>query len=103
MNCVLKPINDMYFKDVHSLYNNINVIKEKYFNLDNDYKTIYKWFFFNQLSLLCDYKNNPIKSILWEYINDICDYATLENSYFQFIQFQKKRNEQCKNKKRPRN
>lgn len=80
-NGVLKPLEDMYFVDAKSLYNKIDYIKIKYILLDRDYREIYKWFFFKQLCLLKDYKDNPIKSNLWGYVVGKIDRNILDLSY----------------------
>lgn len=89
-NKLLEPINDMLFLTPNDLYNKIDDIKQRYYELDKDYKNIYKWFFFYQLCLLKDTKDNPVKSNLWSYINGVISKDTLNLSYFQFVRCQKK-------------
>lgn len=87
---ILKPLEELYFIDVHELYESIEYIKSRYMMLPIDYKTIYKWFFFQQLCLLKEFKINPIKTIMWEYINGKCSKKTMENSYKMWCEYQGK-------------
>lgn len=88
MNNVLIPIKKMFFSDVNDCFNKIDYIKSCFKQLDDEYKMIYKWYFFNQLCLVKDYKNCPIKSMFWEYICDLCDFDTINLYYEQFVDYQ---------------
>lgn len=89
-NKILLELNGLYFLTPNELYNKIDDIKEQYHNLDKEYKDIYKWFFFYQLCLLKDTKDNPIKSNFWNYINGVITKDVLNISYFYFVSCQKK-------------
>jgi hypothetical protein len=87
---LLKPLENMYFIDIKELYNNIEYIKSQYNQLSLEYKTIYKWYFFQQLCLIREFKINPIKTIMWEYINECCDRSMVDISYQEWCNFQVK-------------
>lgn len=87
---LLKPLESLFFVDIKELHNNIDYIKSHYNELPLDYKTIYKWYFFQQLCLIRQFKYNPIKTIMWEYINNCCDRSTMEYSYEEWCNFQVK-------------
>ena len=88
MNNILSPVKDMFFKDVNDCFNKLEFIKSSFNKLNSEYKMIYKWYFFNQLCLVKDYQKCPIKSYLWEYICDLCEFADVSLCYEQFVLYQ---------------
>lgn len=60
-------VQNIMFKNVDDLYLRREKIRKEYLLLDYSTKQIYKWFFYYQLCML----RNPLKRLLWEYINEI--------------------------------
>lgn len=81
----LERIKDIRFTEVDEFYKRKDEIKEKYQELDNETKEIYKWYFYFQLCLL----KNPLKEMLWTFLNMNCDIyfiAEMSNEYRLFCQ-----------------
>ena len=79
----LEKIKDIRFTEVDEFYKRKDEIKEKYQELDNETKEIYKWYFYFQLCLL----KNPLKEMLWTFLNMNCDIyfiAEMSNEYRLF-------------------
>jgi hypothetical protein len=81
-----ETINKLYFLDVDDFYDNVEYIKSIYKGLDYMEKNIYKWYFYYQLCLVKDKKNNPLKSIFWDYLNDKTSRKIFDYSYTQFME-----------------
>lgn len=65
MDC-LKEIESIRFENVDDLFVKKASIKEKYLELEPKIKELYKWYFFYQLCMV----KNPLKELLWDYLND---------------------------------
>lgn len=81
-------VQGLMFKDVDDLYARKMEIREKYAQLDYPTKQIYKWFFYYQLCLL----RNPLKRLLWDFINGSKELAIQLELPQEYRKFCKKRN-----------
>lgn len=88
----LELISDIRFTEVDDFYNRKEYIKIKYQELNRSAKEVYKWYFYFQFCLL----KNPLKELLWTYINgeeDIYLISNLESAYSSFCNKRKKQKE----------
>ena len=84
----LDRIKDIRFTEVDEFYKRKDEIKEKYQELDNETKEIYKWYFYFQLCLL----KNPLKEMLWTFLNMDCDIYFIAEMSNEYRLFCRKRN-----------
>ena len=84
----LEKIKDIRFTEVDEFYKRKDEIKEKYQELDNETKEIYKWYFYFQLCLL----KNPLKEMLWTFLNMNCDIYFIAEMCKEYRLFCRKRN-----------
>ena len=84
----LDRIKDIRFTEVDEFYKRKDEIKEKYQELDNETKEIYKWYFYFQLCLL----KNPLKEMLWTFLNMNCDIYFIAEMSNEYRLFCRKRN-----------
>ena len=84
----LERIKDIRFTEVDEFYKRKDEIKEKYQELDNETKEIYKWYFYFQLCLL----KNPLKEMLWTFLNMNCDIYFIAEMSNEYRLFCRKRN-----------
>ncbi len=81
-------MEDMMFINYDELYLKIDYVKSKFNGLQREQQEIYKWYFFSHLSILKDFKDNPIKSNTWEYIcTSKVSREELDRSYRKLIEF----------------
>lgn len=73
-------IEGMRFIGIDDLFLIKQDIRKKYRELEKEYKEMYKWYFFFQLSLL----KNPLKSTMWNYINGENNAIDLDIAYNSF-------------------
>lgn len=73
-------IKDMKFISVDDFFEKKDILINNYNKLDPDNKELYKWYFFYQLSIL----KNPLKRMMWDFINGECENYMLENEYLKF-------------------
>lgn len=90
MDEFLELIDEIRFTEVDDLYRRKEFIKIKYQELDRKTKEIYKWYFYFQLCLL----KNPLKELLWTYLNEEEDIFLLGNLSSQYDNFCNKRKRQ---------
>lgn len=83
-NKLLECIENIKFIDVNDLFDKIDFIKAKFMLLTPSYKEIYKYYFFYQLCLVRESKDNALKSIFWDYINGEGSRKDVEVSYSMF-------------------
>ena len=88
MTELLEKIKDIRFTEVDEFYKRKDEIKEKYQELDNETKEIYKWYFYFQLCLL----KNPLKEMLWTFLNMNCDIYFIAEMSNEYRLFCRKRN-----------
>ena len=79
MDC-LKEIECIRFENVDELFVKKASIRDKYMNLDHKIKELYKWYFFYQLCLV----KNPLKELLWDYLNGKDVSNKLNMAYIEF-------------------
>ena len=79
MDC-LKEIECIRFENVDELFVKKASIRDKYMNLDHKIKELYKWYFFYQLCLV----KNPLKELLWDYLNEKDVSDKLNIAYIDF-------------------
>ena len=84
----LEKIKDIRFTEVDEFYKRKDEIKEKYQELDNETKEIYKWYFYFQLCLL----KNPLKEMWWTFLNMNCDIYFIAEMSNEYRLFCRKRN-----------
>lgn len=84
----LEQIKDIRFTEVDEFYKRKDEIKEKYQELDDETKEIYKWYFYFQLCLL----KNPLKEMFWTFLNMNCDIYFLADMSNEYRLFCRKRN-----------
>ena len=84
----LEKIKDIRFTEVDEFYKRKDEIKEKYQELDNETKEIYKWYFYFKLCLL----KNPLKEMLWTFLNMNCDIYFIAEMSNEYRLFCRKRN-----------
>lgn len=82
MNEFLEYINDMQFTDIDELFVKKAYVREKYQNLDYNYRMVYKWYYYFQLTLL----KNPLKSVMWDYLNGYNVTLELNHEYLNFCE-----------------
>lgn len=75
-------IDDIRFDDIDDLFKKKAYVREKYLKMDFDAKELYKWYFFYQLCLL----KNPLKSAMWDYLNDMDIGNKLNEEYILFCE-----------------
>lgn len=80
-------INNMRFISTEEAFMKIKYIRQEYLTLSNEYKELYKWYFFYQLCLL----KNPLKSLMWDYITGRDNYEELKKEYIVYCE-KKERN-----------
>ena len=78
----MDKIDNIRFKSIDELFIKKKYIREEYMQLSRDEKTIYKWFFFFQLCIL----RNPLKELMWEYINGSDNSKRLNEEYINFCE-----------------
>ena len=86
MDDIYNEIRNAMFKNVDELYRNRKKIRKEYQNLE-EYakKEVYKWWFF---FYLCHLKN-PLKELLWDYLNNRGNEQVLANEYKNFCEKRK--------------
>lgn len=84
----LEQIKDIRFTEVDEFYKRKEEIREKYQELDDGIKEIYKWYFYFQFCLL----KNPLKEMFWTYLNINCDIYFMADMSHEYRLFCKKRN-----------
>ena len=84
----LEQIKDIRFTEVDEFYKRKDEIKEKYQELDNETKEIYKRYSYFQLCLL----KNPLKDMLWTFLNMNCDIYFIAEMSNEYRLFCRKRN-----------
>ena len=84
----LEQIKDIRFIEVDEFYKRKEEIREKYQELDDGTKEIYKWYFYFQFCLL----KNPLKEMFWTYLNMNCDIYFLADMSNEYRLFCRKRN-----------
>lgn len=89
----LERIKDIRFTEVDEFYRRKDEIKEKYQELDRETKEIYKWYFYFQFCLL----KNPLKEMLWTYLNMNCDIYFMADMSNEYRLFCRKRNKMVEN------
>ena len=62
-----------------------DVIREKYRELNEDFREMYKWYFYHQLCLLRQ-KQFKLKDLMWLYLNDEPIDFELSNEYHIFCE-----------------
>lgn len=87
----LEQIKDIRFTEVDEFYKRKEEIREKYQELDDGIKEIYKWYFYFQFCLL----KNPLKEMFWTYLNINCDIYFMADMSHEYRLFCKKRNKIC--------
>lgn len=63
----MNEIIDIRFKNVDEFMMRKEIIREKAKLLNNDYKEMYKWYFYHQLCLLKS-KQDELKDLMWMYV-----------------------------------
>ena len=89
----LELIKDIRFTEVDEFYRKKDYIKIKYQELDKSTKEVYKWYFYFQFCLL----KNPLKELLWNYLNqeqDIFLSVELDNQYNLFCNKRKRQKQE---------
>ena len=84
----LEQIKDIRFTEVDEFYKRKDEIKEKYQELDDETKEIYKWYFYFQFCLL----KNPLKEMFWTFLNMNCDIYFMADMSNEYRLFCRKRN-----------
>ena len=83
MEEIYMQISKAMFKNADELYKEKERIREEYQKLDcTAKKEIYKWWFFFYLSQL----KNPLKELLWDFLNYKCVDARLDKEYIKFCE-----------------
>lgn len=83
MEEIYREISAAMFKNADELYLNKEKIREEYTNFNTKaHKEIYKWWFFCQLSII----RNPLKELLWEYLNGLNVDEKLDKEYELFCE-----------------
>lgn len=80
MEQFLEEISDIRFVDVDELFVKKTFIRKKYNEKDFSTKEVYKWYFYFQLCLI----KNPLKQLLWSYINGENNITDLNIAYINF-------------------
>ena len=93
MDEFLELIEDMRFTEVDDFFKRKEYIKYKYQELDKSTKEVYKWYFYFQFCLL----KNPLKELLWNYLNgeeDLFFISELNNQYRIFCNKRKRQKQE---------
>lgn len=88
-----REIEDIQFTEVDEFYKKKEYIRDRYQELDNNIKQVYKWYFYFQFCLL----KNPLKELLWNYVNgenELYFLSELQNEYNSFCNRRKKQKEE---------
>lgn len=75
-------IEDIRFENIDELFVKKAYIREKFSKLNLDMKELYKWYFFYQLCIL----KNPLKSVMWDYLNGFDVGSRLNDAYILFCE-----------------
>lgn len=76
----MNEINDMRFIGIDDLFVKKTEVRHKFRELSDEYKELYKWYFFYQLCLL----KNPLKSNMWNYVIGENNAIVLDEAYNSF-------------------
>lgn len=76
----LIAIDDIRFDNIDDLFIRKAYIRDKYLKMDHNMRELYKWYYFYQLCLL----KNPLKSAMWDYLNDMDIGNKLNEEYINF-------------------
>lgn len=76
----MEEIRDMRFIGIDDLFVKKNDVRCKFKELSDEYKELYKWYFFYQLCLL----KNPLKSNMWNYVIGENNVIVLDEAYNSF-------------------
>lgn len=79
-------IEKIMFLDIDDLFDDRENIRKEYNKLDYETKVIYKWYFYYQLCLL----KNPLKSTMWDYLNNFNVETKLIEEYMIFCNKRRK-------------
>ena len=77
---VLKEIEHIRFENVDELFVRKAIIRQDYLELEPKIKELYKWYFFYQMCMI----KNPLKELLWDYLNDKDVSDKLNVAYIDF-------------------
>ena len=80
MEQFLEEISDIRFVDVDELFVKKTFIRKKYNEKSFSTKEVYKWYFYFQLCFV----KNPLKQLLWSYINGENNVKDLNLAYINF-------------------
>jgi hypothetical protein len=73
-------IDDIRFENIDDLFIKKAYVREKYLKMSHNLRELYKWYFFYQLCLL----KNPLKSAMWDYLNNMDIGNKLNEEYINF-------------------
>lgn len=80
----MEYIKEMRFMNIDELFIKKNMVRDKFGDLNDNYREMYKWYFFYELCLL----KNPLKSLMWDYV---CGRDVLNELNIEYINFCNKR------------
>ncbi len=80
----MEYIKEMRFMNIDELFVKKNIVRDKFNDLNDNYREMYKWYFFYELCLL----KNPLKSLMWDYV---CGRDVLNELNIEYINFCNKR------------
>lgn len=76
----------MRFLDLDEFMRRRKTIREKYKELNQDEREVYKWYFFYQLCML----REPLKTLTWEYTIGMNVDNRLKEEYNKFLEKKRK-------------
>lgn len=74
-------VDDMRFLSVDELFIKKEMIKQKLGRLSVDYRELYKWYYYYQLSVFKEFKDCPIKTTIWDYLHNNCSVNDVNECY----------------------
>ena len=77
---------EMRFLDLDEFMRRRKTIREKYKELNQDEREVYKWYFFYQLCML----REPLKTLTWEYTIGMNVDNRLKEEYNKFLEKKRK-------------
>lgn len=80
MKEIMYLIEDIRFDSIDELFIKKNYVRERYSELEMDIKEVYKWYYYYQLCVL----RNPLKDLMWDYINGFSVVDKLNEQYIEF-------------------
>lgn len=80
MKELLKIIDELRFDTIDELFIKKTFVRDKYLELDTNIQELYKWYYYYQLCIL----RNPLKDLMWDYINGFCVLDKLNEEYIEF-------------------